>query len=53
MNSPDAAWLKFQLRVWTFTEEALAALYAFRGYIRPALASLAAGFALGLVLAFF
>jgi hypothetical protein len=51
MNPTDVAWLKFQLRVWTFTERTLAALYAVRGYFRPALASLAAGFALGLVLA--
>jgi hypothetical protein len=51
MNPTDLAWLKFQLRVWTFTERALAALYSVRGFFRPALASLAAGFALGLVLA--
>ncbi len=53
MDTSDVAWLKFQLGVWTLTERILAGLYAVRGYLRPAIASLAAGFALGLVLAFF
>jgi hypothetical protein len=52
VDTQDVAWLKFQLRVWTLTERLLAGLYAVRGYFRPAIASLAAGFALGLVLAF-
>lgn len=51
MKTTDLAWLKFQLQVWTFTERALAGLHSVRGFFRPALASLAAGFALGLVLA--
>ncbi len=53
MDATDKAWLKFQLKVWTLTERSLAGLYSMRGYLRPAMASLAAGFALGLLLAFF
>jgi hypothetical protein len=53
MAAKDMTWLKFQLRVWTLTERILAGLYAVRGYVRPAIASLAACFALGLVLAVF